>query len=137
MPSLSKPIEFSNPDAVSTVRGGGLPMRGNGVTVFGMMPPSRANSAKDCISRAYPNVPEATRIGLRKRSRFRVTSSGFTPRNLLVNPAHDQQATNGRLASDELQITPPWVRYGVSVSGISRNQMRSQISLIIRRFSDM
>ena len=30
------------PDAVSTVRGGGLPMRAAGVTVFGMMPPSLA-----------------------------------------------------------------------------------------------
>ena len=39
-------------DGVSTVRGGGLPMRGCRVTVLGMMPPSREKSITPAISRA-------------------------------------------------------------------------------------
>ena len=50
-PSLSNPIEFSIPPAVSIVRGGGFPMRGSGVTVLGMIPPSRDGRTNDCISR--------------------------------------------------------------------------------------
>ena len=50
-PSLSSPIELSRPAAVSTVRHGTLPWRGNGVIVFGTMPPSRARSMSPAISR--------------------------------------------------------------------------------------
>ena len=69
MPSLSKPIELSSPAAVSTVRHGGLPTRGSAVIVLGMTAPSLPRSTRCCISRAYPNVPLATRIGLASSSR--------------------------------------------------------------------
>src|SRR5258708_32231380 len=38
-----------------------------------MVAPSREKSTTSAISRAYPNVPDATRIGLRSRRRPRVT----------------------------------------------------------------
>ena len=66
-------MALSMPLAVSTVRGGVLPIRGAAVTVFGMTPPSLAKSTNGAISFAYPNVPEATRIGLRSFSRPSVT----------------------------------------------------------------
>ena len=34
MPGFWRPIEFSIPLSVSAIRGGGLPSRGSGVTVF-------------------------------------------------------------------------------------------------------
>ncbi len=74
MPSLSRPIEFSMPPVVSTVRGGGLPIRGLGVIVFGRMAPKRPKSTNRAISRAYPKVPEATAIGLASRRRPSWTS---------------------------------------------------------------
>ena len=49
-PSLSRPIELSRPEAVSTVRQGTLPFRGSGVIVLGTIPPSRARSMKPVIS---------------------------------------------------------------------------------------
>jgi hypothetical protein len=52
MPSLSSPMALSMPDGVSTVRGGGLPMRGWRVTVLGITPPSLAKSTTPSISRA-------------------------------------------------------------------------------------
>ena len=52
MPSLSSPIELSMPPVVSTVRGGGLPMRGSRVIVLGKIPPSRDRSTRPAISRA-------------------------------------------------------------------------------------
>jgi hypothetical protein len=52
IPSLSRPIEFNNPEAVSTVRGGAFPERGRSVTVFGMIPPSREKSTTPSISLA-------------------------------------------------------------------------------------
>ena len=51
MPSLSRPIALSIPDAVSAVRGVGLPARGLNVTVFGITPPSRSRRTKGAISR--------------------------------------------------------------------------------------
>ena len=42
MPSLSRPMALSSPDAVSAVRGVGLPARGWNVTVLGITPPSRS-----------------------------------------------------------------------------------------------
>src|SRR5262249_52421211 len=74
-PSLSRPIEFKRPEAVSTVRGGGFPMRGRGVIVLGMIAPRRAKGTKAAISRAYPNVPDATRIGLASLRRLSSTFS--------------------------------------------------------------
>src|SRR5437899_1921761 len=85
-PSLSRPIELSSPEAVSTVRGGGLPIRACGVIVLGMIPPSRANGTNAAISRAYPNVPEATRIGL---SSFRRLSSTCRSGNLVRPDGND------------------------------------------------
>src|SRR5262249_5741162 len=73
MPSLSRPMALSMPDGVSTVRGGGLPIRGCLVTVLGTMPPSLEKSTTPAISRAYPNVPDATRMGLFSWRRRRVT----------------------------------------------------------------
>lgn len=73
-PSLSRPIEFSSPELVSTVRGGGFPIRGCAVTVFGTIPPNWEKSTNACISRAYPKVPEATKIGFLKASRFSWTA---------------------------------------------------------------
>jgi hypothetical protein len=35
-----------------------------------MIPPSRENGTKADISRAYPNVPDATRMGFAKARRF-------------------------------------------------------------------
>ena len=46
MPSLSRPIALSSPEAVSTVRGVGLPARGWNVTVLGITPPSRSSRTK-------------------------------------------------------------------------------------------
>ena len=68
-PSLSNPIELSSPAAVSTVRQGGLPTRGSAVIVLGMTAPNCRRSTRCSISRAYPNVPLATRIGLASSSR--------------------------------------------------------------------
>ena len=51
MPSLSRPIALSSPEAVSAVRGVGLPARGLNVTVFGITPPSRSIRMKRSISR--------------------------------------------------------------------------------------
>src|SRR5438067_11143223 len=65
-------MALSMPDGVSTVRGGALPARAAFVTVFGMTPPSLAKSTNGTISFAYPNVPDATRTGLRRTSRPRV-----------------------------------------------------------------
>ena len=44
MPSLSRPIALSRPEAVSTVRGVGLPALGRKVTVLGITPPSRSSA---------------------------------------------------------------------------------------------
>ena len=51
MPSLSRPIALSRPEAVSTVRGVGLPARGRTVTVLGITPPSRSSRTNGAISR--------------------------------------------------------------------------------------
>ena len=93
-PSLSRPIELSSPEAVSTVRGGGLPIRAWGVIVLGMMPPSRAKGTNAAISRAYPNVPEATRIGL---SSFRRLSSTCSSGNLVRPDGKTREKTPVRI----------------------------------------
>ena len=51
MPSLSRPMALSSPDAVSTVRGVGFPARGRNVTVLGITPPSRSRCTKPASSR--------------------------------------------------------------------------------------
>src|SRR5262245_6266885 len=50
-------------------------MRGRGVIVLGMTPPRGAKGTKAAISRAYPNVPDATRIGLASLRRLSSTFS--------------------------------------------------------------
>src|SRR3954471_8225604 len=73
MPSLSRPIALSRPDAVSTVLGVALPALGRAVTVFGITPPSRSRLKNGAISRTYPNVPDATRTGFLSSRRPRRT----------------------------------------------------------------
>ena len=51
IPSLSRPIALSRPDAVSTVRGVGFPARGRNVNVLGITPPSRSSRTNGAISR--------------------------------------------------------------------------------------
>ena len=78
-PSLSRPIELRSPAEVSIVRQGTLPARGSGVIVFGTIPPSRCRSTKSTISLAYPNVPDATRIGFGRRRRPSWTDRSIDP----------------------------------------------------------
>src|SRR5688572_22540154 len=59
-------MEFSIPLGVSQTRGGGFPLRGRRVTVFSTTPPIFETSST--VSMSAPNVPEATRTGLARRS---------------------------------------------------------------------
>ena len=96
MASLSKPIELSIPPVVSTVRHGGLPARAANVIVLGKMPPRRARSTSPAISRAYPNVPEATMTGLASTRRpswtSRSTESGVNGAKPAMNGAQISRA---------------------------------------------
>src|SRR3954470_4536275 len=63
-PGFCRPIELSMPAGVSVTRGGGLPTRGRSVVPFEQIAPRRWISTTSPYSMPYPNVPEATSIGL-------------------------------------------------------------------------
>src|SRR5215218_559109 len=73
-PGFCSPIELSIPPGVSVTRGVGFPTRGRSVVPLQQIAPSRWTSTTSPYSIPYPNVPDATRIGLsRTRPRPRST----------------------------------------------------------------
>ena len=113
-PGFWSPMEFSIPPGVSVTRGVGFPIRGLSVVPLQQIAPSRWTSTTSPYSMPYPNVPEATIMGLPSTSPRSGTSSTVRSgsRAGCAGPS-----ANSRAATSDADMASIRRRRGASTSG--------------------